>query len=105
MSESGRIEKLTREHVLDAFDCGQPDLNNWLLKHALQNRGANAAQGYVTEALQWLIDDGVVDKFDVRTEIVFPSRLNVGVVAYRSAAPVVSENFAWVWSELDANAI
>jgi GNAT superfamily N-acetyltransferase len=54
VSDSGRIEKLTREHVLDGFDCGQPDLNNWLLKHALQNQGANAAQTYVGLA------DGVV---------------------------------------------
>lgn len=47
MSKTRSIEKLTREHVLDAFDCGQPDLNHWLLKHALQNQGANAAQTYV----------------------------------------------------------
>lgn len=47
MSETRSIEKLRREHVLDAFDCGQPDLNGWLLKHALQNQGANAAQTYI----------------------------------------------------------
>ncbi len=47
MSETRSIEKLRREHVLEAFDCGQPDLNSWLLKHALQNQGANAAQTYV----------------------------------------------------------
>ena len=47
MSETRSIEKLRREHVLEAFDCGQPDLNSWLLKHALQNQGANAAQTYI----------------------------------------------------------
>jgi GNAT superfamily N-acetyltransferase len=41
------IEKLRRDHAIDAFDCGQADLNSWLLKHALQNQGANAAQTYV----------------------------------------------------------
>ena len=41
------IEKLRREHELDKFDCGQPDLNNWLIKYALRNQGASAAQTYV----------------------------------------------------------
>ncbi len=47
MSSSRSIEKLGPHHPIEAFDCGQPDLNNWLLKHALQNQGANAAQTYV----------------------------------------------------------
>jgi GNAT superfamily N-acetyltransferase len=47
VSETRSIEKLRREHVLEAFDCGQPDLNSWLLRHALQNQGANAAQTYI----------------------------------------------------------
>lgn len=47
MNEERRIEKLRREHVLDAFDCGQPDLNAWLVKYALQNQSASAAQTYV----------------------------------------------------------
>jgi GNAT superfamily N-acetyltransferase len=47
VTESKSIEKLRRDHAIDAFDCGQADLNSWLLKHALQNQGANAAQTYV----------------------------------------------------------
>ena len=47
MSEARTIEKLRRDHNLDAFDCGQPDLNRWLQKYALQNQGANATQTYV----------------------------------------------------------
>jgi len=45
--ETHRIEKLRRDHPIDAFDCGQEDLNQWLRKHALQNQGAGAAQTYV----------------------------------------------------------
>lgn len=55
MSEARSIEKLRREHVLDAFDCGQPDLNGWLIKHALQNQGASAARTYMG-----LVNDAVV---------------------------------------------
>jgi GNAT superfamily N-acetyltransferase len=47
MMETRRIEKLRRDHPIDAFDCGQEDLNSWLRKHALQNQGAGAAQTYV----------------------------------------------------------
>jgi GNAT superfamily N-acetyltransferase len=47
VSETRSIEKLRREHPIDAFDCGQPDLNRWLVRYALQNQGANAAQTYV----------------------------------------------------------
>ena len=44
---AARIEKLRRDHPVDAFDCGQETLNQWLRKHALQNQGAGAAQTYV----------------------------------------------------------
>jgi GNAT superfamily N-acetyltransferase len=47
VSETRSIEKLRREHPIDAFDCGEPNLNRWLVRHALQNQGANAAQTYV----------------------------------------------------------
>jgi len=47
VSDERRIEKLRREHALDAFDCGHPDLNTWLVKYALQNQSAGAAQTYL----------------------------------------------------------
>jgi GNAT superfamily N-acetyltransferase len=57
LSESRIIEKLRRDHPLEAFDCGQPDLNRWLIKYAQQNQSANAAQTYLG------IVDGVVAGF------------------------------------------
>jgi len=47
MNETRSIEELRRDHPIDAFDCGEEALNNWLRKHALQNQGAGAAQTYV----------------------------------------------------------
>ena len=47
MSEVRSIEKLRREHAVETFDCGQPELNRWLVRHALQNQQANAAQTYL----------------------------------------------------------
>jgi GNAT superfamily N-acetyltransferase len=70
VSEARRIEKLAREHVLGAFDCGQPDLNAWLIKYALQNQSASSAQTYIG-----LVNETVVGYYS----------LTVGQVEYADA--------------------
>jgi len=47
VSTGRSIEKLRRDHVVTSFDCGRAELNSWLVRHALQNQGASAAQTYV----------------------------------------------------------
>ncbi len=42
-----RIEKLSRQHGLESFDCGVPQLNTFLARHAMANQTANASQTYV----------------------------------------------------------
>lgn len=42
-----RIEKLTRSHALDGFDCGTPALNRFLERYALLNQQADASRTYV----------------------------------------------------------
>ena len=42
-----RIEKLRRDHAVDAFDCGKEALNRFLQRHALQSQQASALQTYV----------------------------------------------------------
>jgi len=42
-----RIEKLSRVHAVDSFTCGQPDLDRFLIRHALQAQQANSSQTYV----------------------------------------------------------
>jgi GNAT superfamily N-acetyltransferase len=42
-----RIEKLARHHAVEPFDCGSEPLNRFLIRYALQNQQANAAQTYV----------------------------------------------------------
>jgi GNAT superfamily N-acetyltransferase len=81
VSETRSIEKLRREHALDAFDCGQPDLNSWLLKHALQNQSANAAQTYLG-----LVNDAVVGYYSLAVGQVeytdAPERLQKGLARH-----------------------
>jgi GNAT superfamily N-acetyltransferase len=81
MSQSRSIEKLRRDHPIDAFDCGQEALNTWLRKYAHQNQGAGAAQTYVGLA------DGVVIGYYSLTvgQIEFcdaPERLQKGLARH-----------------------
>jgi len=44
---SGPPQKLQAEHDVSAFDCGQPTLNDWLRRRALQNQRSGASSTYV----------------------------------------------------------
>jgi GNAT superfamily N-acetyltransferase len=39
---------LTAGHAIAGFDCGIPNLNDWLIKHALQAQGSGSARTFVT---------------------------------------------------------
>lgn len=42
-----RIEKLQRDHAVEAFDCGSEPLNRFLIRYAWQNQQAGSSQTYV----------------------------------------------------------
>ena len=56
------------------------------------------ARDYAQEALQWMIDDGVVAQFIVVTEWTLQNRLAVQVTALRSDGQTEAMNFAWAWA-------
>jgi GNAT superfamily N-acetyltransferase len=41
------IEKLHRTHNVEQFTCGQPELDRFLVRHALQAQQSNSSQTYV----------------------------------------------------------
>jgi GNAT superfamily N-acetyltransferase len=45
--EFSPVGKLSADHNVDTFDCGQPSLNQFLQRFALVNQKANSAQTYV----------------------------------------------------------
>ena len=47
MSDSLRIEKLHRSHLVEGFDCGKEALNRFLVRHALQSQQSGGSQTYV----------------------------------------------------------
>jgi GNAT superfamily N-acetyltransferase len=42
-----RIEKLSRAHAVESFDCGSEPLNRYLIRYALQSQQSEASQTYV----------------------------------------------------------
>jgi GNAT superfamily N-acetyltransferase len=47
VTPSLHIEKLARSHDVGAFACGSPELDRFLIRHALQAQQANSSQTYV----------------------------------------------------------
>jgi GNAT superfamily N-acetyltransferase len=47
VTASLRIEKLNRTHVVEQFSCGQPELDRFLIRHALRAQQSNSSQTYV----------------------------------------------------------
>ena len=47
MTNSLHIKKLQRTHAVEGFTCGQPDLDRFLIRHALQAQQINSSQTYV----------------------------------------------------------
>lgn len=76
-----RIEKLTKEHALVNFDCGQDALNRFLIRHALQSQQANAAQTYLGIA-----DETVIGFYSLAVgHVLFedaPERLTKGIARH-----------------------
>jgi GNAT superfamily N-acetyltransferase len=74
-----RIERLTRHHAIDNFDCGQEAFNQFLIRFALVNQQTNASQTYVA-----LADDEVIGFYT----------LVVGEVAYEDAPERLTKGLA-----------
>ncbi|WP_088458357.1 phage GP46 family protein [Acinetobacter soli] len=55
------------------------------------------AINYASEALQWMLDDEVVAKFDITANFVKPNQLRMMVVAYRQDGAVISKIIEELW--------
>ncbi len=73
----------------------------WLLDRSKQTQEVlNNARDYIFEALQWLVDDGVVASIDVQTQWVRDTFLGTQVTLYQPSGPNVSMAYAWAWNQL-----
>ena len=78
---SFRMEKLTRQHPVDDFDCGEDALNRFLSRFAFPNQQANASQTYIG-----LADSAIVGFYTlVVSEVTYddaPERLKKGLARH-----------------------
>lgn len=74
-------QPLSAAHRLDAFDCGIPALNDWLLHHALQAQASGSARTFVMTE-----DERVVGYFSLTVgqidSLVAPERIRKGMGQY-----------------------
>ncbi|HBD37518.1 phage GP46 family protein [Cupriavidus sp. UBA2534] len=74
----------------------------WLLDRSKQTQETlQRAYDYIVEALQWMIDDGVVAKFDVYVEWTAAGELGAQVVAYKQDGSTVAKAYSWAWQGLN----
>lgn len=75
----------------------------WLLKRAKQtNQTQQLAYDYLAEALQWMIDDGVVARFDISVQWVRTSTLGAAITAYSPTGTILSKGlYAWAWTGIN----
>jgi phage gp46-like protein len=75
----------------------------WLLARAkLMPATAAIAKGYVRDALQWLIDDGVASSIDVAASILLPRTLAVTLTITRTDGTARVIRYQWAWDQLAA---
>ena len=74
----------------------------WLLARAKQTtQTLNLANDYLVEALQWMIDDGVVASFNISTYWVAPGTLGAVVTANQPGGSNETMQFSWTWSGIN----
>ena len=73
------IEKLRSDHAVDGFDCGNEELNRFLVRHALSSQQASSSQTYI----------GLAD-----TSIIGFYTLAVGQVSYDDSPQRLTKGLA-----------
>ncbi|PMQ04154.1 hypothetical protein DyAD56_15815 [Dyella sp. AD56] len=74
----------------------------WLLgREKLTAQIPAKAKGFITEALQWMLDDGVVSSITVTASIVQPNMLATQLVLQRPDGTQLSVAFNWAWAQID----
>lgn len=75
----------------------------WLLSRSKQTlQTLQRAYDYLAEALQWLIDDGVVGRFDINTQWVRRGMLGAQITAYKQDGTLLTTGrYTWVWNGIN----
>lgn len=84
----------------DTGDDYQIGSRLWLLRRQkLTTAIAGKAVDFAKEALQWLLDDGIVSSIDVRTRIIYPRTLIMGIAYQEPGKEHQNVRYSWVWEK------
>jgi phage gp46-like protein len=74
----------------------------WLLRRAKQTpETLQRAFDYLCEALQWMLDDGVVGQFVINVQWVRRSFLGAQITAFKQdGTTLATGRYAWVWNDI-----
>ena len=81
MTTSLCIEKLRRTHAVEEFTCGQPELDRFLIRHALKAQQMNSSQTYVGLSDEMVIGYYTIVASEVRHADA-PERIVKGMPRY-----------------------
>lgn len=71
----------------------------WLLDRSCARADVPVkAQQYITEALAWLLEDGVATAVEVACQFTAPTMLGCAIVILRTTGERVALNYAWAWN-------
>lgn len=75
----------------------------WLLSRAKQiPQTLNDAFAYISEALQWLIDDQVVGSFSINVQWVRTGTLGAQITAFKQdGTTLMTGLYAWAWNGIN----
>ncbi|MNY52875.1 Phage protein GP46 [compost metagenome] len=72
----------------------------WLLRRQkLTTAVAIKAEDFANEAVQWLIDDGVVSAITTTAQIIYPRTLVLTLNYQEPGKANANVKFAWVWEQ------
>lgn len=75
----------------------------WLLRRAKQlPETLQLAYDYIAEALQWLLDDNVVAKFDISVQWVRKGVMGAQIIAYKQdGTTLTTGQYVWAWNGIN----
>lgn len=74
----------------------------WLLFREKQTKETlQRAYDYIVEAIQWMIDDKVVARFDINVSWVARGQMGAQITAFKQDGAIVPNTFTWAWQGND----
>ncbi len=74
----------------------------WLIFREKQTKETlQRAYDYIVEAIQWMVDDEVVARFDINVSWIKRGQLGAQVTAYKQDGAIVPNTFTWAWQGND----